>query len=92
MTWQLLLFSFFLAGKATTTKWPVHSLIKVCSLFEQTGVRGCPPVHRQKVEIPGFTAASVMLEVMGSRSRQPPLPGPRVPVALGRTSPAKLIG
>lgn len=86
MTWQLLLFSF-LAGKVTATIWPMHSLIKVCSLFEPTGVRGmvrcCPPVHRRKVEIPGFKAASAMPEVVGSWSGQPPLPGPQGPCGFG---------
>ena len=72
-----------LAGKATATIWPMHSLIKVCLLFEPTGVRGMiqgsPPIHRWKVEIPGFMAASAMPEVMGLWSGQPPLPGPQGP-------------
>lgn len=77
----------FLAGKATATIWPMHSLIKVCLLFEPTGVRGMiqcsPPIHRWKVEIPGFMQASAMPEVMGLWSGQPPLPGPQGPCGFG---------
>ena len=94
--WHGSYYFFFGKAKPPLVNGQCILLIKLSSPFQQTGVRGmakcCSLFQGQKVEIPESIPSSPVQEVMGLGICILHSRGTKVPLAVGRNSPVKLMG